>query len=216
MNYQICGLSPEPFLGLYGLSDGALAERQARRCRANARPGFPDRIEIRDVDPGNDVLLVNYVHQAGSTPYRASHAVFVREGAERTAVFLNEVPEALKVRSLSVRAFDADHWMVDADICEGRELDGLVCIESPGVGRRKKLKTDALMDGEITRRRRRARFRQVAGARAHDATDAAQLGRNQSAIGQRPDAQRQIHVVFEEIDDAIAEDKPNVDLPLGP
>jgi hypothetical protein len=126
MNYQIRGLSPEPFFGLYGLSDGALAERQARRYRANARPGFPDRIEIRDVDPGNDVLLVNYVYQAGSTPYRASHAVFVREGAERTALFLNEVPEALKVRSLSVRAFDSDHWMVDADLCEGRELDGLV------------------------------------------------------------------------------------------
>jgi hypothetical protein len=50
----------------------------------------------------------------------------VREGAERTAVFLNEAPEALKVRSLSVRAFDADHWMVDADLCEGRDLDDLV------------------------------------------------------------------------------------------
>jgi len=126
MNYQIRGLSPEPFVALYGLSDEALAERRARRYRANARPGFPDRIELRDVDPGTDVLLVNYVHQAGSTPYRSSHAVFVREGAERAAVFRNEVPEALKVRSLSVRAFDADHWMVDADLCEGRDLDDLV------------------------------------------------------------------------------------------
>ncbi len=126
MNYQILGLSPEPFLGLYGLSDEALAERQARRYRATARPGFPDRIEVRDVDPGDHVLLVNYVHQAGSTPYRASHAVFVREGAERTAVFLNEVPKALRVRPLSVRAFDAGHWMVDADLCDGRDLDGLV------------------------------------------------------------------------------------------
>jgi hypothetical protein len=50
----------------------------------------------------------------------------VREGAERSAVFLNEVPEALKVRPLSVRAFDADHWMVDGDLCEGRDLDSLV------------------------------------------------------------------------------------------
>jgi hypothetical protein len=50
----------------------------------------------------------------------------VREGAERTAVFLNEVPEALRVRSLSVRAFDAHHWIVDADLCEGTDLDGLV------------------------------------------------------------------------------------------
>jgi hypothetical protein len=126
MDYQILGLSPEPFLELYGLSDEALAQRQAKRYRADARPGFPDRIEVRDVNPGDDVLLVNYVHQAGSTPYRASHAIFVREGAERAAVFLNEVPEALQVRPLSARAFDAGHWMLDADLCEGRDLDVLV------------------------------------------------------------------------------------------
>ncbi len=126
MDYRIIGISPEPFLELYGLSDEALAERQAKRYRADARPGFPDRIELRDVNPGDDVILVNYVHQAGSTPYRASHAVFVREGAERTAMFVNEVPEALQVRPLSVRAFDAGHWMVDADLCDGRELDSLV------------------------------------------------------------------------------------------
>jgi len=126
MDYQIVGLSPEPFLKLYGLSDEALAERQAKRYRADARPGFPDRIEMRDVNPGDHVLLVNYVHQAGATPYRASHAIFVREGAERAAGFLNEVPEALQVRPLSVRAFDTDHWMVDADLCEGRDLDSLV------------------------------------------------------------------------------------------
>jgi len=126
MDYQIVGLSPKPFPQLYGLSDEALAERQAKRYRADRRPGFPDRIELRDVNPGDHVLLVNHVHQPGATPYRASHAVFVREGAERAAVFLNEVPEALEVRPLSVRAFDADHWMVDADLCEGRDLDGLI------------------------------------------------------------------------------------------
>jgi hypothetical protein len=126
MDYKITGLSPQPFLALYGLSDAELAERNVKRYRADKRPGFPDRIEIRDVEPGENVLLVNYVHQAGSTPYRASHAVFVREGAEQTATFFNEIPESLKLRPLSVRAFDAGHWMVDADLCDGQDLDGLV------------------------------------------------------------------------------------------
>jgi len=126
MDYQIIGLSPEPFLALYGLSDAALAERNAKRYRADTRPGFPDRIEIRDVEPGERVLLVNFVHQDGATPYRASHAVFVREGAEQAVTFRNEVPEALKLRPLSVRAFDAGHWMVDADLCDGLRLDGLI------------------------------------------------------------------------------------------
>ena len=29
------------------------------------------------------MLLLNYVHQPADTPYKASHAIFVREGAER-------------------------------------------------------------------------------------------------------------------------------------
>jgi len=126
MDYKVIGLSPQPFLDLYGLSDAALTERNAKRYRADTRPGFPDRIEIRDVEPGEDVLLVNFVHQPESTPYRASHAVFVREGAEEAIAFRNEVPEALKLRPLSVRAFDAAHWMVDADLCDGLHLENLV------------------------------------------------------------------------------------------
>ena len=115
MNYRIIGLSPEPFLHLYGLSDAALAERNARRYRADTRPGFPDL--------GESVLLVNFIPQAAATPYRASHAVFVREGAQRAITVENEVPEALRVRPLSVRAFDAAHWMVDAALCDGERLD---------------------------------------------------------------------------------------------
>lgn len=30
------------------------------------------------------------------------------------------------MRPLSVRAFDAGHWMVDADLCDGLRLDGLI------------------------------------------------------------------------------------------
>jgi hypothetical protein len=123
VDYKIIGLSPDPFLSLYGLSDAALADSNAKRYRADKRPGFPDRIEIRDAEPGESVLLVNYAHQPASTPYRASHAVFVREGAVRAATFVNEVPESLQVRPLSVRAFDAGHWMVDAELCDGRDLD---------------------------------------------------------------------------------------------
>jgi hypothetical protein len=136
MDYKIVGLSPEPFLGLYGLSDDALMERNAKRYRADSRPGYPDRVEIRDVDLGDSVILVNYVHQAGHTPYRASHGVFVREGAESAATFVNEIPEALKARPLSVRAFDAAHWMLDADLCSGHDADPLLrrFLANPQVG----------------------------------------------------------------------------------
>jgi hypothetical protein len=123
MDFRIQGLSPEPFLPLYGLSDEELASRSAKRYIANAESGFPDRIEMRDAQPGERLILVNYVHQPAATPYRASHAVFVLEGAEETYDTVNEVPEVLRRRLISIRAFDLNHWMIEGDVCDGRELD---------------------------------------------------------------------------------------------
>ncbi len=80
MDFRIQGLSPEPFIPLYGLSDEELAGRGAKRYVAQTKPGFPDRIEMRDAEPGERLILANYVHQPADTPYRASHTVFVLEG----------------------------------------------------------------------------------------------------------------------------------------
>lgn len=126
MDYRIRGLSPGPFTHLYGLSDGELAGHGAKRYIVNANPGFPDRIEMRDVEEGAPVLLINHVHQPGDTPYRASHAIFIREGAERAYDAINDIPLVLQVRPLSVRAFSANHWMADAELCEGRLLEPLI------------------------------------------------------------------------------------------
>jgi hypothetical protein len=123
MDYRIQGLSPEPFLPLYGLSDQDLAGRNAKRYVADAKAGFPDRIEMRDAEPGERLILVNYVHQPAASPYRASHAVFVLEGAENTYDAVNEIPEVLRRRLISIRAFDFSHWMVEGEVCDGRELD---------------------------------------------------------------------------------------------
>jgi hypothetical protein len=124
MSFRITGLPAETFQHLFGLTDAELAAHGARRYVANAKPGFPDRIEVRDAEPGESVLLVNHVHQDADTPYRASHAVFVRDGASRSYDRVDEVPEALRSRVLSLRAFDAAHMMVDADLVEGDGLEG--------------------------------------------------------------------------------------------
>lgn len=126
MSFRICGLAATDFQHLYGLGDSQLAAHGAKRMRVDAHPGYPDRIELRDVAIGETVLLLNHTHQPADTPYRASHAIFVREGATESAVATNEMPDALRHRTISLRAFDADHMMVDADLVEGRELAGLV------------------------------------------------------------------------------------------
>ncbi len=135
MNFRITGLSAEPFIPLFGLSDAALAEPGVRRCRADTNPGFPDRIELRDAAPGETLLLLNYLHQPADGPYRASHAIFVREGAVTAYDRVGEVPEVLRVRPISLRAFDRDHLMVDADLAEGDGVEALIrrYLDNPAV-----------------------------------------------------------------------------------
>jgi hypothetical protein len=135
MSYRITGLDPAPFRRLYGLSDEALAAERVKRFVADASPGFPDRIEVRDVEPGESVLLLNYTHQPADTPYRASHAIFVREGAETPYDQVGEVPASLRRRAISLRAFDRAGEMVDADLVDGEALEVLIhrFLDNPGV-----------------------------------------------------------------------------------
>jgi hypothetical protein len=135
MAYRITGLSPEPFLPLYGLDAAALAERGATRRVVDEEPGFPDRIELRDARVGETVLLLNHVSMPLASPYRASHAIFVREGAERAAEFVDEVPEVMRRRLLSLRGFTEDGMMREADVVEGRDADPLIrrMLDDPAI-----------------------------------------------------------------------------------
>jgi hypothetical protein len=121
MSFRVSGLSPEPFRHLYGLPEAQLLAQGVRRYMVDKTPGFPDRIELRDLAPGETALLVNYTHQAADTPYRASHAIFVREGAEQSVSVIDEIPEVMQRRMLSLRAFDAAHMMADAVLVDGRQ-----------------------------------------------------------------------------------------------
>ena len=135
MNFRISGLSPEPFRHLYGASDEELALRAVIRYVADKKPGFPDRIGMRDVEIGERVLLLNHVCQPANTPYRASHAIFVHERAEAAWDRVGEVPEVMKIRPLSLRAFDARHMMIDADLAEAEQVEPIIrrLLENPAV-----------------------------------------------------------------------------------
>lgn len=126
MSFRLSGLSPDAFVPLYGLPDAALAARGVRRVIADAPLGYPDRIEMRDAAPGESLLLLNHVHHDVANPFRASHAIFVREGATRRYEAVDEVPDVLRVRPISLRAFDAAGFMTDADLVDGRELGAAI------------------------------------------------------------------------------------------
>lgn len=117
MTYRIQGIDAARFIPLFGLPDEELAANGVVRMRVTEWPGFPCRITLDDAQPGQTVLLLNHVSQDRG-PYRASHAIFVTEGALEPAVYEDTVPPALDRRILSLRAFDAHAMMVDAELVQ--------------------------------------------------------------------------------------------------
>jgi hypothetical protein len=126
MGFQISGLKREQFKEYFQLDDNALAERGARRYVADNKAGFPCRVSLIDAKPGEQVILLSYHHQAARTPYSALGPIFVRETAEDTVLPANQVPELLRSRLLSVRAYNSEDLMTDADVVNGLELENLL------------------------------------------------------------------------------------------
>lgn len=123
MDYVVTGLPLQPFQPLFGLDDAQLAARGIVRMVADSKPGFPCRVTLQDAEPGEPLLLLNWRHQDADTPYRSDGPIFVRESALETCVSRNTVPEQQRSRLLSVRAYDAAGWMLDADVLEGVDLE---------------------------------------------------------------------------------------------
>ncbi len=126
MSFQIQGLDPTAFAHLFGLPEPELATLGVERHAVRDRPGYPDRVELRDLDPGENALLLNYLHQPADNPYRASHAIYIREGSTAPARFVDAVPPALAVRPLSLRAFNRRDRLIDAELLDGRDLPAAV------------------------------------------------------------------------------------------
>jgi Protein of unknown function (DUF1203) len=125
MSFRITGLPAAEFADLFSLSDDALRARRAVRRIADARLSYPCRVSLTDAELGEDVVLVHYEHQRADTPYRSSHAIYVREG-EKTYDAVDRVPDQLRRRMLSVRAFDESGMIVGADLVDGRALEGAI------------------------------------------------------------------------------------------
>lgn len=123
MPFQIKPLPKSQFEPLFDLSPDELASRGALRVLASEKPGFPCRVSLVDAEVGETVMLVHYEHQSAATPFRASHAVYVRPGTAQAETQPNEVPEMLRSRLLSLRGFDRSGMLIAADVTNGTEFE---------------------------------------------------------------------------------------------
>lgn len=123
VTFRILALPPEPFAPLFGLPDAQLQARGIRRVVADACPGYPCRVSLEDAAPGEELLLLQHEHHPTASPFRASGPIFVRRAAHLARPAPGEIPELLRRRMLSLRAYDVDGTMRHAELCEGAALD---------------------------------------------------------------------------------------------
>ena len=107
MTYRIKGLDPSQFSRLIALSDELLATRNAVRVTATADHGFPCRVTLEDARAGESLILLNFVSHDVRTPYRSSYAIYIREAADRAAIYEDQTPPVFDGRPLGLRGFDA-------------------------------------------------------------------------------------------------------------
>ena len=119
-SFQLVGLPAEPFAPCFALTDAELAEMGALRVVAKESDAFPCRVSLVDAKIGDELLLLPYCHQPAKSPYKASGPIYIRKGARQQILDVGYVPEYVGRRLVSVRAYDADHLIIDADVCDGR------------------------------------------------------------------------------------------------
>lgn len=114
MSFVIRGLDPVRFEPLLALSDEALAAKGGVRRSADRKPGFPCRVSLEDAEPGERVILTNFVSHDVATPYRSAFAIYVREIARKAAVFEDEIPPVMRERPIALRIFDENAMLIGA------------------------------------------------------------------------------------------------------
>ncbi|MBX2880168.1 MAG: DUF1203 domain-containing protein [Granulosicoccus sp.] len=122
MSFVIRGLERRRFEPFFALSTAELAAKSIVRTCITKDGGAPCRLSLADLDPGESALLLNYQHLPESSPFQSSHALYVGENRSDVQLLVNEVPEVMRCRLLSVRTFNRDQMMLDADVIEGDDL----------------------------------------------------------------------------------------------
>lgn len=126
MTYCIRGLEPHQFSDMFELGDGELAKARATRVIADTSGKYPCRVSLRDAEPGEELVLLNFTNHEVETPYRSSFAIFVRKDANEAASYVDEVPPVMRGRPIALRGYDAQGNLATATLALEDNVDTLV------------------------------------------------------------------------------------------
>ena len=119
MGFQFKALEAGSFRHLFSMDDAQLQDMQAIRLTVDECPGTPCRVSLEDTPIGEEVIALNYTHQPANSPFRASHAIYVRKDVKTAYPAANEIPELLRHRLLSLRGFNSEGMIIEAEAVEG-------------------------------------------------------------------------------------------------
>lgn len=120
-NFQIRHLSQD-FNFLFSADETELAKHKAIKMVVSEKPGTPCRISLEDAEIGEEVVLFNYTHHKTDSPFHGSGPIFIRKEAKPKTLAINEVPEMLNHRLLSLRVYNKRGMLIDATTVQGTEL----------------------------------------------------------------------------------------------
>jgi len=102
MSFQVHALDETQFKKYFTMSEAEFAANNTRLEVVQEHPGTPCRVSLDDAQIGETVALVNYTHQSGASPYKSSHAIFVRKEAKAVQLPPSTIPDVLSSRLMSV------------------------------------------------------------------------------------------------------------------
>lgn len=118
MSFVFSGLDHKNFDHLYELNDAEL-EAKGVMVHVADGPGFPCRVTLEGARVGERVLLLNYQHLDVDSPYRASYAIYVRNGAQTRELPAGELPAYLENSQIALRAFDHKGLLLEYRLAAG-------------------------------------------------------------------------------------------------
>lgn len=121
-SFQMVGIPYAPHAPLFLLTDEQLQAQGMARVTATSKPSFPCRVSLEDAEIGEELLLLSYEHQPAQSPYRASGPIYIRRGAEPAVLPVDVLTSYVTTRLISLRAYDAAHHIVSANVYEGHAV----------------------------------------------------------------------------------------------
>lgn len=122
MNFQLHGLDKSIFAKYFDMTAAELEAHAAYLFEADECPCYPCRVSLTDAQVGETVLALSYTHHDAEGPYHSSGPIFIRKNAVAANLKVNEIPDMLKHRQLSLRGYSSESLMIEADTVSGKDL----------------------------------------------------------------------------------------------